>query len=103
MNRSGDIARSKTGGTIVQPQAIEDRVAEIKHPLSAIIANADAARRWLSRREPNFQEAIAALDRIVNESVRIDQALAALRAAPAENDAGPTNLIVNSIAGAHSA
>lgn len=79
MNRSGNIALSKTGGTLVQPQPIEDRLAEIKHPLSAIVANADAARRWLSRRDPNFHEAIAALDRIVKESARIDQAIAAVR------------------------
>ena len=102
MDRSGDIGR-KTGGTIVRRELIEDRLAEIKHPLSAIVANADAARRWLSRREPNFHEAIAALDRIVKESARIDRAIVAVRTGAVENDAGPANIILSSAAGAHGA
>lgn len=101
MDRSGDIGRSKTGGTLVQSQPIVDRLAEIKHPLSAIVANADAARRWLNRREPNFHEAIAALDRIVKESARIDQTLAAVRTGAAECDAGPANIVLSSFAGPH--
>ena len=52
------------------------------------MANADAARRWLNRTNPNFYEAIAALDRIVRESIRIDDAIAGIRALPAaENPA----------------
>jgi hypothetical protein len=62
---------------------IEDDLAEIKHPLSAIMANADAARRWLNRTNPNFYEAIAALDRIVRESIRIDDTISGIRALPA--------------------
>ena len=88
MNHNGDIAGSETGGTIIRRQPIEDDLAEIKHPLSAIMANADAARRWLNRTNPNFYEAIAALDRIVRESIRIDDAIAGIRALPAaENPA----------------
>ena len=55
-------------GTIVRRQPVEDALAEIKHPLSAIVANAAAARRWLSRTDPSFHEALAALDRIVKEA-----------------------------------
>lgn len=80
MDQSANIARSKTGGTIARRPPAADGLAEIKHPLSAIIANAAAARRWLSRTEPNFDEAIAALDRIVKESIRIDEAIADIRA-----------------------
>jgi len=75
MKQSGDIAQNKTGGPVVRRQPIDDGLAEIKHPLSAIVTNADAARRWLRRTDPNFQEAFAALDRIVRESARIDQAI----------------------------
>lgn len=103
MNRSGNIAPSKTDGTIVRHQPVGDRLAEMRHPLSAIVANADAARRWLSRRDPNFHEAIAALDRIVKESARIDRAIAAIRPGRAENNAGPANAILSPIAGAHGA
>jgi hypothetical protein len=82
MNHSGDIAGSEPGGTIVRRQPVEDGLAEIKHPLSAIMANADAARRWLNRADPNLHEAIAALDRIVTESIRINNAIAGIRAMP---------------------
>jgi hypothetical protein len=75
MKQSGDIAQNKTGGPVVRRQPIGDGLAEIKHPLSAIRTNADAARRWLRRTDPNFQEALAALDRIVRESARIDQTI----------------------------
>ncbi len=88
MNYNGDIAGSETGGTIIRRPPLEDDLAEIKHPLSAIMANADAARHWLNRTNPNFYEAIAALDRIVRESIRIDDAIAGIRALPAaENPA----------------
>jgi len=46
---------------------------EIRHPLSAIMANASAAQRWLNRPDPNFAEALAALDRIVRDGNRIDE------------------------------
>lgn len=101
MDHSG--TRSKIGGTIVRRELIDDRLAEFKHPLSAIVANADAARRWLNRREPNFHEAIAALDRIVKESARIDRAIAAVRTGAVENDAGPPNVMLSSFAGPHGA
>jgi hypothetical protein len=79
MNQSNGIAGSKTGEVIAQRQRVEDGLAEIKHPLSAIMANADAARRWLCRADPNFHEALAALDRIVKDSTRIDEALGGIR------------------------
>lgn len=103
MNRSGGIARSKTGGTLLRRKPSGNRLAEMRHPLTAIVANADAARRWLSRREPNFHEAIAALDRIVKDSARIEQAIAARRPVSAESDAGPATAILGSIAGARGA
>ena len=83
MNHIGNIAGSATGATTIRRQPIEDDLAEIKHPLSAIMANADAARRWLNRTNPNFYEAIAALDRIVRESIRIDDAIGGIRELPA--------------------
>lgn len=88
MNSSGDIARSKTGGTILRRKSIGNRLAEMRHPLTAIVANADAARHWLSRKDPNFHEAIAALDRIVKDSSRIEQAIATPRLGSGD-DAGP--------------
>lgn len=57
---------------------------EIKHPLTAILANASAARRWLNGPDVDTAEAMMALDRIASDVARIDAALEALRAMPAE-------------------
>jgi hypothetical protein len=81
MNQSVDMTDSKTGRTIARRPHAADHLAEIRHPLSAIMANADAARRWLIRTDPNLPEAIAALERIVKDSIRIDEAIAGIRAA----------------------
>jgi len=95
MKQSGDIIQNRTGETVVHRQPIGDSLVEIKHPLSAIVANADAARRWLSREEPNFHEAIAALERIVKESTRIDQTIADVTAVA--GDGSPTGAFLSSI------
>ena len=57
-------------------------VCDIKHPLAAILTNANAARRWLNGPDANLAEAMTALDRIANDVVRIDAALDAFHAAP---------------------
>jgi PAS domain S-box-containing protein len=53
---------------------------EIKQPLGAISANAQASLRWLKRSEPNHAEAEAALERIVSETARMDDIVTAIRA-----------------------
>lgn len=53
---------------------------EVNQPLTAILANAKAARRWLSRPEPDLPEAMAALDGIVQASERAGQVIRRIRA-----------------------
>jgi signal transduction histidine kinase len=53
---------------------------EIKQPLAAIAANANAALRWLSRATPDMGEARAALERIVGEAHRASDVIGAIRA-----------------------
>ncbi len=101
MKQSGEVAQNKTGGTVARRQPIGDDLAEIKHPLSAIVANADAARRWLSRADPNFHEAFAALDRIVKESIRIDQTIADFTAV--RDGGGQASALFGSTAGGRNA
>jgi signal transduction histidine kinase len=48
---------------------------DIRHPLAAILANANAAQRWLSEADASLAEALAALDRIVKDVARIDAAI----------------------------
>ena len=88
MNQGGTMAGSKVGEASARRLPADDGLAEIKHPLSAIMANADAARRWLCRTEPNFHEALAALERIVKDSARIDEAIVGIRALAAGDGTG---------------
>lgn len=53
---------------------------EVNQPLTAILANAKAARRWLARPEPDLPEAMAALDGIVQASERAGQVIRRIRA-----------------------
>src|SRR5262249_53402657 len=53
---------------------------EIKQPLAAIAANANAALRWLSRATPDMGEARAALSRIVGEAHRASDVIGSIRA-----------------------
>jgi signal transduction histidine kinase len=53
---------------------------EIKQPLAAIAANANAALRWLSRATPDMGEARAALEHIVGEAHRASDVIGTVRA-----------------------
>jgi hypothetical protein len=53
---------------------------DIKHPLTAILVNANAARHWLNGPDANLTEAMTALDRIAKDVARIDAALDSIRA-----------------------
>jgi PAS domain S-box-containing protein len=53
---------------------------EVNQPLTAILANAKAARRWLARPQPDLPEAQAALDGIVSASERAGEVIRRIRA-----------------------
>ncbi len=53
---------------------------EINQPLAAIVANGNAALRWLANRMPDLDEARAALKRIVNDGHRASEVIASIRA-----------------------
>jgi PAS domain S-box-containing protein len=52
---------------------------EVSQPLGAIVANANAALRWLERPEPDVGEVRAALGRIVNEGHRASEVISSIR------------------------
>jgi PAS domain S-box-containing protein len=52
---------------------------EVSQPLGAIVANANAALRWLERPEPDVREVRAALSRIVNEGHRASEVISSIR------------------------
>jgi len=53
---------------------------EIKQPLAAMVANANAGLRWLGRTKPDFDEARSAFQRIVSDGHRAGQVLGSVRA-----------------------
>jgi signal transduction histidine kinase len=54
-------------------------VHEIKQPLTAILSNANAARRWLKRATPDLDEASSALDRVANSTQRMSEIVDGVR------------------------
>jgi signal transduction histidine kinase len=53
---------------------------EVRQPLAAIEINSHAARRWLGRTPPEYEEVRASLDRIASNSQRTNEVFEALRA-----------------------
>jgi hypothetical protein len=73
-----EIARA-TGHSMVE-EAAASIVHEIRQPLAAVIANANAAVRWLERTPPDLGEARAALTNIVSVGHRADEVIEGIRA-----------------------
>jgi C4-dicarboxylate-specific signal transduction histidine kinase len=53
---------------------------EVNQPLAAVVANANAAERWLAAKPPNQAEANAALKRITRDANRASEVIARIRA-----------------------
>jgi PAS domain S-box-containing protein len=52
---------------------------EVKQPLTAIVANADSALRWLNRPDPNLARAQSSLDQIVKASRQLNEVIDSVR------------------------
>ncbi len=52
---------------------------EVNQPLAAVIANGNAALRWLNRAEPDISETRAAIERIMSEGARASEIIARTR------------------------
>jgi PAS domain S-box-containing protein len=63
---------------------------EVKQPIGAAVANAEAALRWLNRRPPELEEVRASLEGIVETGHRagnvVDRIRALIKKAPSRND-----------------
>jgi PAS domain S-box-containing protein len=63
---------------------------EVKQPIAAVVANADAALRWLGRGPPDLEEVRQSLDSIISDSNRagdvIDRIRALVKKAPPRQD-----------------
>jgi PAS domain S-box-containing protein len=52
---------------------------EVNQPLASIVANANAGLRWLTRAEPDLDEARATLNRIIKDGHRASEVIATIR------------------------
>ena len=72
--------RREREGRMMSMEAMSAAVEhEVRQPLAAITANANAARRWLQHSPPNVAEAKEAVDDIAGDAVRTTQILQSLR------------------------
>jgi C4-dicarboxylate-specific signal transduction histidine kinase len=53
---------------------------ELNQPLTAVVASAQAARRWLSNSPPNFSEALASIERVLRAGCVADERMQHIRA-----------------------
>lgn len=70
---------------------------EVNQPLAAIVANSSAALRWLANKEPDLDEASAALKRIVRDGHRASEVIASVRAMFKKDRSERTSLAVNDL------
>jgi PAS domain S-box-containing protein len=76
---------------------------EIRQPLGAVVTHANAGLRWLSRAEPDLDEARAAFRHIVEDGHRASEVIQSVRALFAKGDQtgtllDPNNLVRDTIA-----
>jgi signal transduction histidine kinase len=70
---------------------------ELNQPLASAVTNANAARRWLDRPQPDLVEALAALQRIKEDGLRGAQVIESLRALFAKHGRERRPLDINAL------
>jgi PAS domain S-box-containing protein len=53
---------------------------ELNQPLMAVLANAQATKRWLAAVPPNIEEAVTSIDRVIRDSRSADETMQRIRA-----------------------
>jgi len=69
----------------------------VNQPLTAVISNAEAARRWLDRTNPDVDEARTALERIIKDSHRAGEVTRRVHALLNKTDTQKTAVDVNDV------
>ncbi|MDB5041565.1 MAG: sensor histidine kinase, partial [Candidatus Eremiobacteraeota bacterium] len=70
---------------------------EVNQPLTAVVSNAEAARRWLDRGTPSLDEARAAVESIIKSGHRAGDITRRVRALLNKADAQKTPLDINDV------
>jgi signal transduction histidine kinase len=89
--------RDREGRKIIMDTMAASIAHEVNQPLGAIVANGNAALRWLASATPDINEARAALKRIVHEGHRVSEVIAGIRLMFQKNVRGRVQLGVNDI------
>ncbi|WP_433965487.1 PAS domain-containing protein [Tunturiibacter gelidiferens] len=72
------LARASRVATVAELSA--SIAHELNQPLTAVMANAQASRRWLSNSPPNFSEAMTSIERVLRDGRVADQRMQHIRA-----------------------
>jgi PAS domain S-box-containing protein len=72
---------------------------EVNQPLGSIVANANAGLRWLTRAEPDLDEARATLKRIVSDGHRASEVIASIRSMFGKDRREKSTVSVNDLVG----
>jgi PAS domain S-box-containing protein len=91
-----ELARASRAITLGQLMA--SIAHEVNQPLAALVANANAALRWLAWKEPRIDEARRALSRIVRDGNRASGIITRIRALVRKTKAHRNRLSLNSVA-----
>jgi C4-dicarboxylate-specific signal transduction histidine kinase len=70
---------------------------EVNQPLTAVVSNAEAARRWLERDTPNLDEARAAVESVIKSGYRAAEITRRVRAMLNKTDTPKTALDINDV------
>jgi PAS domain S-box-containing protein len=70
---------------------------EVNQPLAAVVANANAAERWLAAKPPNQAEANAALGRITRDANRASEVVARIRGLLTRGEAQKSELRLDEV------
>ena len=96
--RSYVISRREREERMTGMNAMSASIAhELSQPLGAIIANADAAQRWLSKTPPDLAKARTSVERIESDGRRASDVIASLRALFQSNSLQKQLLDVNDL------
>src|ERR1700741_4242971 len=73
-----NLARATQVATVAELSA--SIAHELNQPLTAVIANAQACKRWLAASPPNLSEARASVERVVRDARSADETMQSIRA-----------------------
>jgi PAS domain S-box-containing protein len=90
-----ELARASRAITLGQLMA--SIAHEVNQPLAALVANSNAALRWLAWEEPQIDKARQALARIVRDGNRASEIIARIRALVSKTEAHRNPLSLNSV------